>query len=62
MSLYFYNLETKKVKKKMSLFDIFNPEKSKKKLEELKLRLQFNPLYFKEMEALKLNRDLKAYA
>lgn len=45
----------------MSLFDIFKPEKSKKKLEELKLTLQFNPLYFKEMEALKLKRDLKAY-
>jgi len=46
----------------MSLFDIFKPEKSKKKLEELKLTLQLNPLYFKEMEALKLKRDLKAYA
>ena len=45
----------------MSLFDIFNPKKSKKKLEDLKLTLQFNPLYFKEMEALKLKRDLKAY-
>jgi len=46
----------------MSLFDIFKPEKSKRKMEELKLTLQFNPLYFKEMEALKLKRDLKAYA
>ncbi|MBA7644592.1 hypothetical protein ES703_52336 [subsurface metagenome] len=45
----------------MSLFDIFKPEKSKRKMEELKLTLQFNPLYFKEMEALKLKRDLKAY-
>jgi len=46
----------------MSLFDIFKPEVSKKKLEELKLTLQFNPLYFKEIEALKLKRDLKAFA
>lgn len=45
----------------MSLFNIFKPEKSKKKLEELKLTLQFNPLYFKEIEAIKLKKDLKTY-
>jgi len=45
----------------MSLFNIFNPERSKRKLEELKELLQFNPQYFKEIEALKLKRDLKAY-
>jgi len=45
----------------MSLFDIFKPEKSKRKLEGLKESLQFNPHYFKEIEAIKLKRDLKAY-
>ena len=37
------------------------PEKNKRKLEELKQSLQFNPLYFREMEALKLKRELNSY-
>ena len=37
------------------------PEKSKRKLEKLKETLQFNPLYFREMEALKLKRDIRSY-
>lgn len=45
----------------MSIFNIFNPEKAKEKLEELKIALQLNPSYFKEMEALKLERDLKTF-
>ena len=45
----------------MSLFNIFKSEKSKRKLEELKQLLQLNPHYFKEMEALKLKRQLKIY-
>jgi len=45
----------------MSLFDIFKPELSKRKWEELKLKLQFNPNYFQELEALKLKKELKAY-
>jgi len=45
----------------MSLFNIFKPEKSKRKLEELKDLLQFNPQYYKEIEAIKLKRVLKAY-
>ena len=45
----------------MSLFNIFKPEKSKRKLEELKEVLQFNPQYYKEIEAIKLKRVLKAY-
>lgn len=45
----------------MSLFNFFNPEKSKKKLEELKQLLQFNPNYFEDMKAIKIKRELKAY-
>ena len=41
----------------MSLFDIFRPEKAKKKLEELKISLQLNPQYFKELERIKLERE-----
>ena len=44
----------------MSLLDMFNPEKRKRKFEELKMKLQFNPYYFKEVEALKLKRQLNA--
>ncbi|MHA2037699.1 MAG: hypothetical protein ACW98X_14775 [Promethearchaeota archaeon] len=47
--------------KKMSLFNIFNPEKNKEKLEELKKVLQFNPNYFTEMERIKLKRELESY-
>jgi hypothetical protein len=42
----------------MSLIDIFNPERSKKRLKELKKVLQLNPNYFKEAEELKLERKL----
>ncbi|MFW9825734.1 MAG: hypothetical protein ACFFE4_22520 [Candidatus Thorarchaeota archaeon] len=42
----------------MSLFDMFKPDRSKNKLEELKMRLQFNPNYFQERAALKLEREL----
>ena len=44
----------------MSLFDIFRPEKRKKKLDELKVLLQLNPQYFKEVERIKLKRDTAA--
>ncbi|MHA1915819.1 MAG: hypothetical protein ACW986_11945 [Promethearchaeota archaeon] len=39
----------------------FNPEKEKQRLEELKVRLQLNPLYFREVAALKLQKDLNVY-
>ncbi len=42
----------------MSLFGIFRPEKNKRKVEELKQALQFNPEYFKELERIKLNRKV----
>jgi hypothetical protein len=45
----------------MSLLDIFRPGKSKRKLEELKVILQFNPEYYKELRALKLKRDANPY-
>ena len=45
----------------MSLFDIFRPEKSKRKMEELKQTLQLNPEYFKEIERIKLNKQARAY-
>ncbi|KKK46036.1 hypothetical protein LCGC14_0512500 [marine sediment metagenome] len=43
--------------KKLSLFDIFNPKRSKKSLKELKETLQLNPDYFKEVEKIKLERE-----
>ncbi|MFX0141632.1 MAG: hypothetical protein ACFFDN_48795 [Candidatus Hodarchaeota archaeon] len=45
----------------MSLFDIFKPRRNERKWEELKLTLQFNPNYFQELEALKLQKELKTY-
>lgn len=45
----------------MSLFNIFKPEISKRKQEELKLKLQLNPNYFQELEAFKLKKELKVY-
>jgi hypothetical protein len=39
----------------------FNPEKEKQRLEDLQIRLRLNPLYFKEVESLKLKRDLYLY-
>jgi len=41
----------------MSLFDIFRPERDKKRLEELKILLQINPQYFKELKRIKLKKD-----
>ncbi|MFX1374741.1 MAG: hypothetical protein ACFFA0_02910 [Promethearchaeota archaeon] len=40
----------------MSIFDFFKPEKSKKKLEELKILLQLNPQHFKEVKRIKLKK------
>lgn len=45
----------------MSLFDIFRPEKSKRKIEELKQTLQLNPQYFKELEMIKLKKEAKSF-
>jgi hypothetical protein len=45
----------------MTLFDIFRPERSKKKLEELKVTLKFNPEYYKELKTLKLKRDANPF-
>ncbi|MFX0080595.1 MAG: hypothetical protein ACFE94_02480 [Candidatus Hodarchaeota archaeon] len=45
----------------MSLFNIFRPEKGKKKLEELKVTLQINPEYYKELKMLRLKRDANPY-
>ncbi|MHA2182685.1 MAG: hypothetical protein ACXAAH_14790 [Promethearchaeota archaeon] len=46
----------------MSLFNAFRPERNKQKLDELKVTLQFNPEYFKEVEKIKVKRDgYKAY-
>lgn len=41
----------------MSLIDIFRPEKNKKRLEELKVALQLNPNFFREVKRIKLERD-----
>ena len=45
----------------MSLFDIFRPERSKRKIEELKQTLQLNPEYFKEVKRIKLKKNAQAY-
>jgi hypothetical protein len=42
----------------MSLFDIFRQDKGKQKFKDLKQILQFNPEYFKELDKIKLNREL----
>jgi hypothetical protein len=41
----------------MSLFDIFRQESDKKRLDELKILLQINPQYFKELKRIKLKKD-----
>ncbi len=43
--------------KKLSLFDIFNSKRGKKNLKELKVTLQLNPDYFKEVKKIKLVRE-----
>ena len=40
---------------------LFRPEKSKRKLEELKQTLQFNPQYFKDLEMIKLKKEAKTF-
>ena len=45
----------------MSLFDMFKTEKSNRKLEELRIKLQLNPLYFREIENIKLKRVLSSF-
>ena len=45
----------------MSIFNMFKPEISKRKWEELKEKLQLNPHYIQETEAYKLKKALKAY-
>jgi hypothetical protein len=45
----------------MSLFDMFRPEKRNRKFKELKITLQLNPLYFKEIEEIKLKRELSSF-
>ncbi|MFW9876081.1 MAG: hypothetical protein ACFFG0_23505 [Candidatus Thorarchaeota archaeon] len=45
----------------MLLFDIFRPERGKKRKEELKILLQLNPQYFKALKKIKLERDTKGY-
>ncbi|MBY8989227.1 MAG: hypothetical protein KGD58_00605 [Candidatus Lokiarchaeota archaeon] len=45
----------------MSLFNIFRPERSKRKVEELKQTLQLNPQYFKDLEMIKLKKQAKAF-
>ncbi len=63
MNIYLYKLDNKKkdVNKKMSLFNLFKPEISKRKMEELKEKLELNRNYIQEKEAYKLKRELKAY-
>ncbi len=46
----------------MSLFNMFKPEISKRKMKELKDKLELNPNYVQEKEAYKLKKELKAYA
>lgn len=45
----------------MSLLDIFSLERNKRKLEELKIKYQLNPYYFKEVQAIKLKRYANSY-
>jgi hypothetical protein len=44
----------------MSFFNISRPGRTKRKLEELEKRLLLNPEYFKEVKALRLQRDIDA--
>jgi hypothetical protein len=60
--LWIVTKNNKNVIRKMSLFNAFRPERNKQKLDELKVTLQFNPEYFKEVEKIKVKRDgYKAY-